>query len=54
MKKGQIHFLWFNYAYIVTYLCFQEEPLGFDEKDKFQKKLKEDRGQTKPRESQKK
>ena len=35
----------------MAYLCFQGEPLGFDEKDSIQEK---NRGQMKPRKSQRK
>ena len=42
MRKGKICFLCFKYANIVTYLCFQGEPLGFENKDSFYKELKEE------------
>ena len=42
MRKGQIRFFLFIYAYIVAYMCFQGELSSLDEKDSFYEELKEE------------
>jgi len=47
MRKERIHFLRYNCAYIVIFLCFQEDPSDFDGKDSSQRNLRKNRSQNK-------